>query len=221
MKVEVIDKIPVGNVKAERKEVKVPIAATPFLVGSKEAQKELTEFLADTVQAEADRKEAEQIRNASEQSRVAAETTRRENEEIRISDEVARVLAEDKRKVAEQERVAAEESREERMNRTYAYSRVINGSVMQFFHSEEKASLYDEDPELYHDNLLAEHPVGGGGSGSGGSAGGYTVRLVNNMSGRTFYASKGSPVNLQFTFTSVQSIDDSEEATGERGVLQV
>lgn len=220
MKVEVIDKIPVGNVKAERKEVKVPIAATPFLVGSKEAQKELTEFLTDIVQSEAERKEAEQIRNASEQSRVAAENLRKENEEIRISDEVARVLAEDKRKVAERERVEAEESREERMNRTYAYSRVINGSVLQFFHDEEKASLYDEDPETNKAYLLAEHTVAGEGGG-GSSAGGYTVRLVNNMSGRTFYASKGSPVNLQFTFTSIQSIDDSEEATGERGVLQV
>lgn len=220
MKVEVIDKIPVGNVKAERKEVKVPIAATPFLVGSKEAQKELTEFLADIVQSEADRKKAEQARNASEKSRVDAENTRNENEKVRVSNEVARVLAEDKRKVAEEERVLAEEGREERMNRTYAYSRVINGSILQFFHDEDKASLYDEDPETNKGYLLAEHTIAGEGGG-GGSAGGYTVRLVNNMSGRTFYVSKGSPVNLQFTFTSVQSIDDSEEATGERGVLQV
>lgn len=220
MKVEVIDKIPVGNVKEERKEVKVPIAATPFLVGSKEAQKELTEFLADTVQSEVERKKAEQARNVSERSRVVAESLRNENEKVRVSNEVARVVAEDKRKVAEQERVLAEEGREERMNRTYAYSRVINGSILQFFHDEDKASLYDEDPETNKGYLLAEHTIAGEGGG-GGSAGGYTVRLVNNMSGRTFYASKGSPVNLQFTFTSVQSIDDSEEATGERGVLQV
>lgn len=220
MKVEVIDKIQAGNVKEERKEVKVPIAATPFLVGSKAAQKELTEFLADTVQSEAERKEAEIARKNSETEREVAEQQRKENEQTRFSNETLRVEAEKQRNVAEQNRVDAEAGREARMNRTYAYSRVINGSVLQFFHDEEKASLYDEDPETYKDYLLAEHTVAGEGGG-GGSVGGYTVRLINNMSGRTFYASKGSPVNLQFTFTSVQSIDDSEEATGERGVLQV
>lgn len=220
MKVEVIDDITVGTVSAPHKEVKVPIAAVPFLVGSKEAQAGLNEFLSDTIQSEAGRKAAEQARNTSEQSRVAAENIRNEHEEIRIGDEVARVLAEDKRKIAEQKRAEADAKRDERLDRAFGYTRVVNGSTAQFFHDENRASLYDEDPETYNTYLLGELPAYGG-SGGGSSAGGYTVRLVNNMSGRTFYASKGSPVNLQFTFTSVQSIDDSEEATGERGVLQV
>lgn len=112
-------------------------------------------------------------------------------------------------------------AKREDLNKKYGYARKVD-NVHQFFANEQHASLYDEDPESNGDLLLYElSAVAAGEGGGGSSAGGYTVRLVNNMSGRTFYASKGSPVNLQFTFTSVQSIDDSEEATGERGVLQV
>ena len=68
-KVEVIDDITVGTVSAEHKEVKVPIAAVAFLVGSKEVQAELNEFLADTIQSEAERKEAERKRVEAEESR--------------------------------------------------------------------------------------------------------------------------------------------------------
>ena len=106
------------------------------------------------------------------------------------------------------------------LDHRYGFSRITADNIMQFFASSEDALLYDDDPITYAELLLGavDMPEGGGSDGPA-----VTVAVVNNLTTRNLYASKGNPCYINFTFTSKSraDINDTWVDTGERGRVEI
>lgn len=106
------------------------------------------------------------------------------------------------------------------LNHRYGFSRITSDNIMQFFASSEDALLYDDNPITYAELLLGavDMPEGGGSDGPA-----VTVAVVNNLTTRNLYASKGNPCYINFTFTSKSraDINDTWVDTGERGRVEI
>lgn len=106
------------------------------------------------------------------------------------------------------------------LNHRYGFSRITSDNIMQFFASSEDASLYDDDPITHVELLLGAVDMPEGGSSEGPAV---TVAVVNNLTTRNLYASKGNPCYINFTFTSKSraDINDTWVDTGERGRVEI
>ena len=102
----------------------------------------------------------------------------------------------------------------------YGHSRVTADNILQFFASPEAQVLYDEDPESNQHLLLGFTPIvteGGGGSGEAQ----ISVRVQNNLSSRSLYASKGEKCYIDFTFISQVNDGGNYVDSGERGRVEI
>lgn len=106
------------------------------------------------------------------------------------------------------------------LNHRYGFSRITADNIMQFFASSEDAALYDDDPITYAELLLGAVDMPEGGSSEGPAV---TVAVINNLTTRNLYASKGNPCYINFTFTSKSraDINDTWVDTGERGRVEI